>query len=150
MYGVEIQHALDDIFDQALVYHGFTDYMRDYELIVHMTADPRTGIAPTYRRYLFKYCVSSHVETTVAPETWKRSLDDRLIVYDTGVDLDGYVWGVKWQCLYPGGKVITDSAVAQRWGNDLGMEFHEVRVEGNGHALTLVCANLEVTQVTVG
>lgn len=42
----EVQRLLDDVFDQALVYHGFTDYMRDYELVVYCTADPRTGIRP--------------------------------------------------------------------------------------------------------
>jgi hypothetical protein len=27
---VTMQAALDEVFDQAVVYHGFTDYMRDY------------------------------------------------------------------------------------------------------------------------
>ncbi|WP_230462284.1 hypothetical protein [Micromonospora sp. CP22] len=50
-----LKQALDDVFDQVLVYHGFTDYMRDYEVIVYATADPRSGIAPAYLRYLFHY-----------------------------------------------------------------------------------------------
>ncbi|WP_456238052.1 YxiG-like protein [Micromonospora auratinigra] len=33
--------------------------MRDYEVIVHATADPCTGIAPVYLRYLFRYCVEA-------------------------------------------------------------------------------------------
>jgi len=27
----EIQAAFDDVFDQAIIFHGFADYMRDYE-----------------------------------------------------------------------------------------------------------------------
>jgi hypothetical protein len=28
----EIQAAFDDVFDQAVVFHGFADYMRDYDV----------------------------------------------------------------------------------------------------------------------
>jgi hypothetical protein len=51
-----LEQALDEIFDQALVYHAFTDYTRDYEVIVYMTADhhrpgtPRTGAPNMPRR----------------------------------------------------------------------------------------------------
>ncbi|MEU7841719.1 hypothetical protein AB0B39_12265 [Micromonospora sp. NPDC049114] len=38
--------ALDDVFDGAIVHHGYTDYIRDYEVIVYVTADPRTDIPP--------------------------------------------------------------------------------------------------------
>src|SRR5580658_2218683 len=98
-----LERALDDIFDQALMYHAFTDYMRDYEVIVYATADPRTGIAPAHLRYLFRYCVEARSRTTLPPDTWRSSLDERLIDHAIGADLDGYVWGVKWQSLYPGG-----------------------------------------------
>lgn len=32
MNAAEIAAAFEDIFDQALVFHGFTDYKRDYDL----------------------------------------------------------------------------------------------------------------------
>ena len=38
----EIQAAFDDVFDQAILFHGFADYMRDYEIFIYATADPRT------------------------------------------------------------------------------------------------------------
>lgn len=62
--------AFDDVFDQALVYHGFTDYMRDYDIFVYATAGPRTGF-PTaaYLRYRFKHCVRASVTSAVSPET---------------------------------------------------------------------------------
>jgi len=140
----EMQEAFTTAFDQALVFHGFTDYMRDYEMIVQLSADPRTGIPNEYVRYIFVNCVQANVSTALQPEGWATSLDDRLIDYASGVDLDGYTWGVKWQLLYPGFELVGDSQVAAPWAADLGIPFHEVRVETNGHNLTLVYSDLRI------
>lgn len=142
-----LEQALEEAFDHAVVHHGFTDYMRDYEVIMYMTADPRTGIAPAHHRYLFRYCVEADCRTTLQPATWRNSLDDRLIHYETGADLDGYVWGVKWHGLYPGAQIVTDSARAQAWTKALGIDFHEVSLTTNAHALTLVFSDLQVSEL---
>ncbi|MFE9559895.1 hypothetical protein ACFYM0_02120 [Streptomyces sp. NPDC006487] len=60
-----LEQMLDETFDQAVVHHGYTDYMRDYEVIVHMTAAPRTGIAPSHLRYLS--LVFSDLQVTEVP-----------------------------------------------------------------------------------
>ena len=143
------QRALDDVFDQALVYHAFTPYMRDYEAIVYVTADPGSGIPPRHQRYLFRYCVEASIESTVDVGTWRDSLDERLIRNESGVDLDGYVWGVNWQVLYPGMALVSPSARAQRWAEKVGIEFHEIRIEANAHRITLVFSDLEVSDVAV-
>lgn len=143
----ELQQALDQAFDHAVVYHRFTDYMRDYEVIMYLTADPTTGIASAHRRYLFRYCVEADCRTTVRPAIWRDSLDDRLIDYETGVDLDGYVWGVKWHGLYPGGRIVADSARAAAWTEAVGVDFHEVSLSTNAHELTLVFSNLHVSDL---
>lgn len=145
-----LQQLLDDVFDQALVYHGFTDYLRDYELVVYCTADPSTGIAPSHERYLFKLCVQAMVETAVPEEFWARSLDERLLDHDASADLDGYVWGVKWQVLYPGARVVDASERAQHWTEALDLPFHEVRIETNGHNISLVFSELVVDTVEPG
>lgn len=150
MNPVQLQRALDDVFDQALIYHAFTTYMRDYEAIVYATADPRTGIPPAHLRYLFRHCVEASVESTVAADTWRRSLDDRLIRYDTGVELDGYVWGVNWHLLYPGMSAVSPSARAAKWSSDIGIDFHEVHIETNAHKISLIFSELEVTEVADG
>jgi hypothetical protein len=105
-----LQQALDEVYDQALIHHGFTPYMRDYELIVCATADPATGIPPAYLRYRFTFCVEATTRSTLSRDTWQRSHDERLIRYETGKDLDGFVWGVNWQPLDPGFGVVPDSA----------------------------------------
>jgi hypothetical protein len=79
--------------------------------------------------YLFKYCVEARCETAVPADVWARSVDERLIEHEASKDLDGYVWGVKWQALYPGAKVVTDSPRAAQWAQALGIDFHEVRIE---------------------
>jgi hypothetical protein len=146
----EIQAAFDDVFDQAIVFHGFADYLRDYDVFVCATADPRIGRAAQHLRYRFKYCVRAVATSALSPEIWKRSLDSRLVDYDQGRDLDGYVWGVRWQALYPGMKLVRDSADAQQWSHDLGLAFHEASIETNGHNLSLVFADLIVDTVSTG
>lgn len=146
----EIQQALDDAFDQAIVFHGFADYMRDYEVVVWATADPRTGIASEHLLYSFKHCVRADVTSAVETKVWAESLDDGLIDYETGVDLDGYVWGVKWQNLYPGMKLVSPSEDATRWEEAIGVPFHEVSIETNGHNINLVFSDLSVRVLPPG
>jgi hypothetical protein len=71
----------------------------------------------------------------------------RLIESETGFDLDGYVWGVKWHCLYPGAKLLPESETTCRWSNVLGIDFHEVRIETNAHILTLHFSDLQVSEI---
>lgn len=59
------------------------------------------------------------VTTALTEEIWSRSLDDRMINHETGVELDGYVWGVNRQALYPGGSVIDGSHDAAHWSEAL-------------------------------
>ena len=43
-----LQSLLDEVFDQALVYHGFTDYMRDYEIITLRLREVRGTCTPDH------------------------------------------------------------------------------------------------------
>ena len=146
----EMRAAFEDVFDQALVFHTFTDYMRDYDVFVYATADPRTGIQPEHLRYRFTHCVRADIRTAVSEETWARSLDERLTSYDTGVDLDGYVWGVAWQVLYPGFSLVEESSEAAHWSAALGIPFHHVEVRTNGHNFDLIFSDLRVDKVGPG
>lgn len=150
MNAAEILEAFDEVFDQAVVFHGFAEYMRDYDVFVYATADPRTGIAPEHLRYRFKHCVRATVTTALSAEIWRRSLDERLVDFEQGHGLSGYVWGVRWQVLYPGMTLIPESAEAQRWAEALGVPFHEAAIEGNGHNISLVFSDLAVDVVGRG
>ncbi|MFD6438083.1 hypothetical protein [Streptomyces venezuelae] len=146
-----LEQHLEETFDHAVVHHGYVTYMRDYEVIVHATADPRTGVPPAYLRHLFRYCVEARCETSLAADTWRESLDDRLLDHETAdPDLGGYVWGVNCHAMYPGASLVRDSKAAERWSKEIGIDFHEVRIETNAHDLTLVFSDLEVSEVPVG
>ena len=146
----QMQAAFTDAFDQALAFHGFTEYMRDYEMVIQLSADPSTGIPTEYLRYIFVNCVHADASTALTPQIWSRSLDERLIDHATGVDLDGYVWGVKWQLLYPGFEVVADSERAATWSAELGINFHEIHVGTNGHNVNLVFSDLRVEPAPAG
>ena len=146
----QIRAAFDEVIDQAVLFHGFTDYMRDYDVFVYATADPRTGIRPEYLRYRFIHCVRAVVTSVLPPATWKWSLDERLTDYGQGKDLDGYVWGVQWQELYPGMKLVPDSAEARRWTAELGIPFREAVIAMNAHVLSLVFSDLTVDVIDPG
>jgi hypothetical protein len=66
-----IVSAFGDVFDHALLFHAFTDYMRDYEMVLYAAAAPSTGNPPEHLRYLFRYCVEANVESVVTAETWR-------------------------------------------------------------------------------
>ncbi|GAA3551094.1 hypothetical protein [Kribbella ginsengisoli] len=146
----QITAAFDDIYDHALVFHGYTDYMRDYDVLIYTTADPQSGIAPEYLRYRFKHCVRASVTTSVSPDVWTRSLDDRLLDFDQGCELDGLVWGVRWHPLYPGAKLLPTTPETATWSAQLGQPVHEATIETNIHAITLVFADLSVDRVDPG
>jgi len=146
----EMQAAFDDVFDEAIVFHGFATYMRDYEVVIETSAAPSTGIPTRFLRFLFVNCVRADVTTALSPAGWAGSLDERLIDAATGIDLDGYVWGVKWQALYPGFAFVPDSGLARSWSADVGIPFHEVRAQANGHTLTLVFSDLRVEPAPTG
>jgi len=132
-----------DLFDGALLFHSYTRYMRDYELIVENHVGPAER--GTYS-YLFRYCVESNVSTTLSAMTYRKSLDNRLIVYETGKDLDGYVWGVHWSLLYPGWKRVSPSEKAAKWEREIGIDFHEVSIQSNAYNITLVFSDLVITR----
>jgi hypothetical protein len=146
----EIQTAFDDVFDQSLVFHGFADYMRDYDVFVYVTANPDTGTRSEHLRYRFRHCVRATVTSALEPVIWKRSLDERLVSFEQGRDLDGYVWGVKWQALYPGMKLVPGSADARCWSSDLGVPFYEAIIETSTHNISLVFSDLTVHTVDPG
>ena len=123
--------------------------MRDYDVFVYATADPRTGNGPEHLQYRFKHCVRALTRSALPSQVWRRSLDERL-VYDRGCDLDGYVWGVKWQALYSGISFVGDSVEAQQWSRDLGLPFYEAKIETNTHNISLIFADLIVNVIGTG
>jgi len=149
MTPTEIQEALDWVFDQAIVFFGFTDYIRDYEVVTFAVADPSTRMPPAHERYVFRHCVEASVRTELTPDIWWRLLDDELTAPENH-PRDGYHWGVRWQCIYPGVRIVEESEAAARWSETVGIDFHEAVIETNGHQLRLIFSDLTVLPAGVG
>jgi hypothetical protein len=125
-----LKDRLDQLFDNELMFHGFTKYMRDYELIVYQSVAPSSALVARHFRFLFRFCTEAVVRSSVRPDVWTRSTDDQLLVnHHVARDTPGVAWGVQCQILYPGATIIEDSAKAQEWTEQSGIPFHAVRIE---------------------
>ena len=147
----DIQRAFDEVLDQAVVFRGFADYMRDYDVDIYATADPLKGIEPEHLRYRFTHCVRATATSAVRPDVWSRSLADEFTDYEEWLragEPDGYVWGVKWQGLYPGMRPMSPTDETRQWSERLGLPFQEVLIETNGHNLALAFSDLWVSTVS--
>lgn len=147
----------DDLFlDSAIDSHGFTPFLRDYDVIIDVPAPkpdgPGSYIYGRYR-YRFTHCAEAIARTTVTPHAWKDSWDDLFTDYgawEAAGNPAGYVWRVNWALAYPGLSYIHGSEHARRWTELLGHDMHHVRIESNALALDLVFHDLQLDQLAVG
>ena len=135
--------AAFDVFDNALLSHGYTSYLRDYRLVIDVHVGPAE---PGTYVYLFRYCIEAHVSTSLPAAVYRQSLDDRLIG-DARSATEGYVWGVNWSLLYPGWRLVVPSATARQWTERLGIPFHEMHIETNVQRIALIFSGLVVTRL---
>lgn len=135
-----------DIFDNSILSHGFTDYMRDYRMVVYsMVGSQDVG----YWEYLFKACVECNYQTTVTTLSVNGWTDDVFIdrdVYESSGQ-NGFLWGLKFSPAYPGWTYVEDSPRASSWADVIGMPMHEVGIETNHFNLTLVFHDLDVRRI---
>jgi hypothetical protein len=138
-------------FDTALVFHAYRAYLRDYELILYSSG---TGEYKGLYSCVLRYCVEATTKTQLIAETWRASLDDRLTnfqmyksLWDQGIELDGFVWGVRFSENYQGWRLVKDSERASYWTEELGFEFHEVLIETNPFEIRLIFSDLIVTKL---
>jgi hypothetical protein len=86
------------LFDTGITRHGFTPYMRDYEVVV---------VVPRGSQHILKFshCPFVEVVTTVRDDLWRCSWDDVFTDYSAwkaAGEPEGYVWGVCDSEAYPG------------------------------------------------
>ena len=144
------------LFDNSIVRHGFTPYLRDYELevvAVAATPDGSRSYPEGRYRYLFTHCVVEEVVTTVRDDVWPRSWADVFTDYEAWEAAGcpaGYVWGVNEMDAYPGARYLPESRRAAEWSQRLGRLMHEVQIETNAHHLALVFHELRVERTAQG
>jgi hypothetical protein len=135
-----------DIFDQTIVEHGFTQYMRDYRVVAEIygrrSADAQVEVLKRYAM-LFRGCVEAIYVMKVQVDLNDVYLDYKL--WRAAGSPDGFVWAVNSAEAYPGLTYIDDSERAVLWTAKASMPMHELSVETNVYELRVVFAELSVT-----
>lgn len=129
---------LEDIYDVAVLRHGFTNYVRDYEIEIEAN-----WIGELAGRYVltFKHCYDLTYETLVNDDLIRESWDDIFTNYELWKKCNepsGFVWGTNWSLAYPGFSSIKDSARAKKWSNRLKKTMIEVLLETNSFRINLI------------
>jgi hypothetical protein len=141
----DIQEALErgNLFDGAILQHGFAPYMRDYDLVAYFARKSEY-------LYRFSHCPLIEITTRVTDGVWQRSWGDNFIDYSEWLKSGsppGYVWGVCESDVYPGAKYIVNSRVAQEWTSRWGKPMHEVVIGTNAYNLHLVFHDLTIKEL---
>jgi hypothetical protein len=143
---MSIQALLEqyDLFDNAILSHGFTDYNRDYRI----TAELGLGGGPAgVYEFLFRGCVAATYECMVPPAGY--SVNDDFIDFEqweaAGAP-DGFVWAQP-ATIYPGWQLLAHPDTATRWAARLGIPMQEILIETNAFTLRLVFHDLAIKQI---
>jgi hypothetical protein len=136
-----------EIYDGALYFHGFRDYMRDYEIVV---ANDFGGPSHGTHAYLFRFCTEAHLVSMLPTEVWKASTDDRLLGSPGGMVTGPYElhWGIRFSMIQSEWEWVRSSERAQRWSEGTRRDFIEVAVQTNEFRLELTFAELAVTRIS--
>jgi hypothetical protein len=132
----------EDFFDAAILRHGFTDYMRDYEIIVGArNGPPDTDI----HKYQFIGCVEVAYQTAMDGR-FGQSLSDDFVLsgpeFPRKQNAPGFAWGTRYAAAYPGLKYVENGERAQYWSRRVGRKMHEVTIGTSVFTLRLVFADV--------
>ena len=141
----QIDAALQDTFDSALVHFAYADYLRDYRMYFYHGPGCIT-------KYRFINCVVADSATALSPDVWKGSLDEQLIGDLDAVTypVDGWVWATRFGNMYPGAHLVEKSAQANEWSESLGITFYEAVFDAPPIRVRLIFSDLVVEQATPG
>jgi hypothetical protein len=130
-----------DLFDNSILRHGFTAYMRDYQIVAEIFYGENRGVYS----YLFRGCVEAHYESSIPEGAFL--MDDALLDLERARAEDapaGFVWGVNSAEAYPGWTYVAGAGRAAVWSKKTGLPMHEVVIETNVYKLSLVFHDLVV------
>jgi hypothetical protein len=140
------KNKLKDIFDVAILRHGFSEYNRDYDFVFE--ADSTDESEQSLLR--FKHVYELSYVTSVTTDTLKISTNDNFIDYkkwqETG-EKEGFVWGVNYALAYPGFTILNNSAKADRWTKVLGFEMFNVTLETETYKIDFVTSDFEIIKL---
>ena len=148
-----VQEKLEkyEMFDVAVLLHGFSPHMRDYDIITEVGGLGFEDEGSGRYRYRFTHCTEAHCVTRVSDEAWREAWSDTYINYESWLQAggpEGFVWGVQWSMAYPGLTYVEGSGLADGWSGRLGLPMHEVRLETEAFSLNLVFHDVIVTKLS--
>jgi hypothetical protein len=148
--GVKEKLDSHSFFDGAILSHGFTPYMRDYELVAEVDGTDNKEGAGRFC-YRFTYCVQVGYITSLPDAGWLAAWDDVYTDYARWKQAGGpvgFVWGVAWASAYPGLVYLEGSATANSWSERLGRPMHDIRIETNVFSLSLIFHDVVITRLS--
>ncbi len=147
----DLDPVLADLYDKELVFHGFTPYMSDYEMVLYEPVDPnpKYGLVLRHLRFLFRYCTESTVTSRARPDVWNLVPQQRPPQGAARLQgLDRLRLGRGGPGGLPGCHGLQGSKRTAYWADQLGTAFHEVLVEANPQTIGLVFSEATVAEVT--
>ena len=151
----KFRQAADLMFDNWVIRHGPTEYVRDYDVTVAVVAAKPDGdgsYVQGHHRIRFSHCPTAAMEMRLAPAVWRQSWTDDMIEWDAwraAGEPEGFVWA-QGAIAYPGLSYVEDSADALDWSHRLGHPMHELLLETNAYRLRLVFHDLDLVQIARG
>ncbi|WP_416865264.1 MAG: hypothetical protein ACMVP2_22910 [Imperialibacter sp.] len=138
---------LEDIYDVAVLRHGFVDYVRDYQFEIETN-----WVGDLAGRYLltFKHCYDLTYKTLVNDDLIKKSWDDIFTSYEAwekNNKPEGFVWGTNWSLAYPGFESIEASKRAEEWSDRLDKKMNEVSFETDSFVMTLIYESWTIRKI---
>ncbi len=146
---VEALLERESITDAVILRHRFTDYMRDYEVILGArNGPPNTGIyKDQFVGCAEAVCLTKLVRTFHEPtSSFGLSLADEVVFagpdYPEKNDPKGFIWGVRFAEVISGWDYAENGKQAKFWSQAIGRKMHEVSVLTNAYRLELVFADI--------
>lgn len=120
----------------GIVRHGYTDYMRDYEIIVCSLLGPPWD---DLHKYQFVGCVETHCQSVVDPAMYAASISDlNVTCIDEGDEQPaGFIWGTRSSEL-PSIDFFKDTASSDAWSRKLAMSCYEARLVTEAYSLKII------------
>ena len=140
---------LDDIYDVAILRHGFTNYARDYQF--YIAAYQWIGDLEGSYVLTFSHCYDLTYKTLVPDDVLKESWDDLFIDYKTwkkNNEPNGMVWGINWSLAFPGFKEVVNSDKAMDWSKRLDKPMKEVKLETTSFEISLTYENWKLEKIS--
>jgi len=146
----DLDPVLAEPYDRELIFHGFTPYMRDYEMVLY---EPSTRTRSTV---LSRDTSASSLGTALSPPSppgpgltyGSGPLATTSSGCGTSPGLDRLRLGRGGPGGLPGCHGLQGSKRAAYWADQLGTAFHEVLVEANPQTIGLVFSEATVAEVT--